>query len=740
MAISWGTEVKNSSGNGMRLGYEFSQSPSSVGTGTSSVTVTLRVYFWSRNSVSDSTNSYSISGDFDASGSANISHGSGGGQTLIRTLTRTVSTSYANEIRSKFSASITGINAISGTASVGGSWYTGKRPVSKPANVTGASASRVSDTRHTVSWTNHPSTSAPYDSVTVDRWDNVRNEWYAVVTLRGSVSSYTDSSTVANRRYRYRVMPRNAAGWADDRSYTGYLTTTQTPPSSVTATKSGSDIKVAWKNNDTAGDAVEVWHASDGVWEGTRLALLTGSPSSWVHTSPNPAVTHTYKLKARSSEPTIYSGFGSASNTVQLLAPPSAPTKLTPSAVAIDATEDIALAWRHNSVDTTAQAFYELEYRVNGGAWVGSGKVASESSSRILPADTVENGAAFEWHVRTWGDHASASAWSQIATITMSARPAVTIDAPVGVVESSRVTAVWSYFDPESTIQTAARLRLLDATGAEVWGSTLTTAATEHLIPYTVADGAAYTLAVSVRDGSGLWSVETSETFSVLYAKPPSPLIEAVWDLGLGGVVVSIEHPEPVGAEVAAISAELWRASGDDWELVAADLEPTTSIVDFIPALDTVNYYRVVSVSALPSYMESVPVEVLTDSGGWVFVNGGPGFSQVARIRRQAQPTHSPTREKTLNHFAGRKFAVETSGEARSRSITLSGMISDESSSNADWEAMSDLAAPLCYREPAINPGVEPSTRLFVSFSGYSVSKEMVYQTVQMSFEQVEGV
>lgn len=42
MAISWGSWVTNGSGNGMRVGAEFTQSPNSVGSGTSSVTVTVR--------------------------------------------------------------------------------------------------------------------------------------------------------------------------------------------------------------------------------------------------------------------------------------------------------------------------------------------------------------------------------------------------------------------------------------------------------------------------------------------------------------------------------------------------------------------------------------------------------------------------------------------------------------------------------------------------------------------------
>lgn len=737
MAITWGTEVKNSTGNGMRVGYEFSQSPSSVSAGTSSVTVTCKVYVWTRRSVYDSNNSYSITGSFSGSGSVGISHGNNGGTTLIRTLSRTVSTSYSGTVTSSVSVSLTGIAPISGTARVSGTWGTGRRPYSPANDVSNLSATRSSDSRQVVKWTNNATTAAPYHNIYVDRWDNVRNAWYNIANLSGSATSYTDSSTLANRRYRYRVIPRNTAGNDGSHVYSNHLTTTQTPPNSVKATKSGSNIRLTWANRDTAADSVEIWHASDGVWESSRMTLLSGTPTSWTHSSPDPGATHQYKLKAHSNEPNLWSGFGTSSNVVQLLTNPAAPTKLSPASGARDALDsDLVLTWQHNSVDSSEQTGYDVRYRLDSGAWVTLIDLASSIQRRTIPAGTLENGQVFEWQVRTYGDYDVAPAyspWSTSAVIKLSSRPAVTVTGPETAVNSSRITAVWTFFDPEGMAQTAYRVRLESPDGTTVYDRTLNGAATSLAIPETVADGGTYTVYVSARDGDSMWSYESAQTFTVDYADPPTPTFDVSWDPEIGGVVVTIEHPDPAPEEVPVASAELWRsANGEDWALVAADLEPSTSVIDFIPALDAVNYYRVTSVSSLPSRRDSASRPIITESKGWVFVNGGPGFAQVARIRDNVKTDYEVGRARARHHFAGRKYPMETAGEQRTQSIKLAARIGGGSSTVEEWEAIADLAAPLCYRDG--------TRRVFVGIDPVSSSYERVFKDISMSFEGIDFV
>jgi len=848
MAITWGAYVNNDTGNGMRLGYEFSQSPSSVGSGTSSVTVSLKIWVETKAPVSDSSNSLTLSGSWNTETSPSINHGTGGGTTLVRDLSRTVSTSYTSTGSTSFTVSLNGINAIPGTATVSGSWTTAKRPFKAPTAPSGVSL-LLSGSGGLVRWTRRPSTSAPYDNIELDfqrddgSWQDsatlsgsassyttnsfmanasyqyrVRainssgtsawaysntvktkpnapaapsnavitrssdtrqvltwtrgadtstaprsqhviarrdvlgaNNWINIATVSGSTSSFTDSSTVANKQYQYRVQAKNAGGtssWATSE----YMSTTPKPPTSVKAKKLGEDIQVTWANTTgTRITGIEVWLTADGADQTPVYLLLSGSPTSWTHVSPDSSKTWAYRLKTQSgadtndAAPNLYSAFSARTNTVQLQAPPSAPSLLKPSSSAIDATDENIFTWQHNAVDTTDQTGYELRYRVDGGAWVTITDMASGFSRRTFAADTFTNGSSLEWQVRTWGAHADPSPWSSIAVVTVSSRPSVTIVSPDGsagipVIDSSSITVDWDYFDPENTTQTSVRLSLQTLDGETVWATTRNMASTAYTIPYRIADGASYVLVVSVRDGSGLWSYETTQQFSVTYSIPPVPLLAAIWDLDLGGVVINIDHPAPGLGESEVVSADLQHsANGADWSTIATGLDPSTATVDFIPTLDTVNYYRVISYSALPSSVESQSVPVLVESKGWVFVNGGSDWSTICRIRDNVQTGHSPKRAKVLNHFAGRKYPVMTSGEARDYSVTISGRTSGGGSTDDEWQALYDDGEPVCYREPG--PAYRGSgDRFIAAFQDYSRSRERNIEQVSMSFERVEEV
>lgn len=936
MAITWGSEVRNSSGNGMRLGYEFSQSPSSVGASTSSVSVTLKVYFWSRASVYDSTNSYSISGDFSGSGAASISH-SGSDTTLIRTLTRTVSTSYSSTTRVDFSAYITGIAAISGTARVSGSWTVGKRPISDPDAPTNVVVSRSSDARQNVSWTrtNPTTASKPYQSQELRRWDKASGVYRTIANLPASATSYTDSSTGGNTQYRYAVRAKNSAG-ASVFAYSDYISTTPSAPWDVRARKTAGDIVLTWTNpGGPKITGIEVWKVENGTTWGSPT-VLAGSPTSWTHSTPNTASTWAYKLKVRTGEdandaaPLLVSAFSSQSNTVQLLTNPAAPSKLSPSSVALDATEDIEFKWQHNDVDSTDQTAYELQWRVLGGStWTTTGKTTAAGYSKVFPAGTFTNGTTIEWQVRTWGDYATAPAyspWSSTSILTLSARPAATITQPESEVNSSNATIEWLFFDNEDSTQTSFRIRLEDSNGETVYNHTGNGSDTTYTIPLTVADAGEYTVYVSVRDGDGVWSLESAQVFTVNYADPPAPNIELSWDVDLGAVIVMIEHPEPepgivydwtgtpdasestkkfdgvevarnynpdpratnvakyrtsgtgnlelmdedgvpylrvtettggslyvdplpnftqanlgysvgdtimVSAQVrvttplpmrikvngysgttvsggpAAIDqtpedgwvthtaevqitgsvaggyvraliwpnildipvgqgfefrnmlvalntgteyfdgstpdtpgevpvdyAEVWRsADGEDWIRIAEHVPPSTSIVDFIPALDTVNYYKVVTVSPLPSSKESTAIPIIPASQGWIYLNGGPNgegdFSTVIRMKYEPGESVSLSRDKVRYHFAGRKRPVEFVGEATNLSIQLSSILLDDSATKEDMQAFAYYPAPLCFRDPS-------GQRVFVGLDETSLTYNPKWHAVSVGMVEVD--
>jgi len=744
MAITWGSYVNNSSGNGMRLGYEFSQSPSTVGTGTSSVVVTLEVWVQTKASVVDSTNTFTISGDFSQSGSENINH-SGADTTLLQTETRTVSTSYTSTVVSDFSASLTGINAIPGTASVSGAWTTAKRPISAPAAPSSIGVSRGSDTSHTITWTNNSPTAAgaPYQNIEVQRWDNVSDAWSTIATL-GVVTSYTNTSTIANRQYRWRVRSKNTAGTS---SYvtSGYWSTTPTSPNTPVASKISNDVKLDWTNRNTVqSGGVEVWWSANGGAY-TLLATLPGNPSpiTYTHNNPNAAQTHRYKLKAYAGAtddaPTLYSSFSGESNIIQLLTNPAAPTNLSPTSGVVDAaTTAITFTWKHNQVDGTAQTKYDFQYRLNGGSWVSSTATTS-TQSKTFAAGALANGNQLEWQVRTYGAYATAPAyspWSAIGTLTLSAAPQAGLTYPDGVtdVATSRLSPVWTYYDEEGSAQSQFRVKLYTAGGAALLEDRSGSGAiTTYDLTTLLQNGVSYRVGVSVRDGVGLWSPEFTQDFTVTFALPPVPLVDVTWDPDGAAVQVSINNPVNVGDPAVTDHNEVWRSlDGITYEKIADDVPTNGTVTDYVPAAGVENLYLVIALTSIGASSSSAPTPFTTPTtAGWFWFNGGPAFSQLVKLYYEPARQRNFSRAKTLNSFAGREFPVETSGESRTRDFDLSfAVFGEDDSTLQQIEDLADLAAPICVRGPS-------GERRYVSLQTTGSSSSGVYEAVSLKMTEV---
>ena len=126
----------------------------------------------------------------------------------------------------------------SGTLYVSSCWarYWPPTPTWQPKNVSNVSATRNSDTKATVKWTNNTVAARPYSGIYVDRQVD-DGSWSLLKDCSGSATSYVDQSTSANHKYRYRVIPHNGAGNAPSHVYSGYIYTTPAPPTSITITQ-----------------------------------------------------------------------------------------------------------------------------------------------------------------------------------------------------------------------------------------------------------------------------------------------------------------------------------------------------------------------------------------------------------------------------------------------------------------------------------------------------------------------
>lgn len=413
-----------------------------------------------------------------------------------------------------------------------------------PSNLT---VTRVSDTNHTIKWSGSATGERPLSGFYVERRDNTNFMWNRVKSLAGMTSNtWSDTTTIANRRYDYRIKAYNSAGPSDASSSVG-VSTRPAAPSNVSAVKSGANINVAWTRNATyAGVTNHVIQDNPGGTGWVTVATV-GVVSSWTHSSVNASVTHQYRVLARNtSGTTLDSAYSATSAVVQLLAPPSAPTRLGPTGT-FDATKPVNVSWRHNPVDTTAQSAYEMQYQLQGaGAWTTvTGTTAQQAS---IPA--LDSTGIVEWRVRTKGEHATYGPYSSVGTFSVEAPGQGYFTAPSGgTITTSRLIVEGGWFHEAGVPLGAWSIDLRLGSGEHletVSGFGQTFAATFQTA---LNDQEGYILEGTFSSANG---VPGSPSIPLtLYAEFPTPLtvdISADWDRLTGSVALSAAGPNGVAS------------------------------------------------------------------------------------------------------------------------------------------------------------------------------------------------
>ena len=575
-----------------------------------------------------------------------------------------------------------------------------------PAAPTGAVLTRTSDTSHTVTWANH----GAYTATNAVERQTDGGSWVTLTTtLAATATSYTDTSTVANHRYAYRVRAIKGA-LSSAYATTGTLATTPAAPTNVAATKSGANIVVTWTDNATSETGFTIQRSQDGGASGSDATVGAGV-TTWTHSAPAAGSTWRYQVKATTTTPALSSAYAQ-SNTVQLAAPPNAPTGLGPAAVQVAGAASYAVSWHHNPVDSSTQVKRQIRHRVVGdSAWVEDAAVASSAQSGTIALSPSWSGQT-EWQVRTWGvattggsDGTGASPYSATAVLSTNFPPTATVNVPANgsTVTTSMITVTWGYYDAEASAQAAWMVKLVQS-GAALETQSGTGAATSTTLASTLADGATYQVQVQVRDGAGLWSTADASEFTVAYALPPTPTLVASWNPDSATVAVQIINPAPGSGEVATDHNDLYRSiDSGPFELIATGVPVNTIVTDWSPTVAGTNTYRAAAVSALPSSVSSSDMGLVTSSDS-VWISGGPGFAQVCRARYDLVIDNSGgLADKVLQQFAGRDEPVEFAGTATTRKLSLEATIPPGRSDVAgdeDWIALAELPGPHLWRDP----------------------------------------
>jgi hypothetical protein len=576
--------------------------------------------------------------------------------------------------------------------------------VQAPTAPTTLTATRINDGQINLAWTNTSTSHHEYANVKVYRSTNGGS--YSNIATLGVVTSYSDTTTTTDSKYTYKVQAVNAAGTADSSASSAVYTTPDTPGTPV-ATKLGTgNIQLDWTNNVSYGDTAyttRIEHSADGG-AFSELDSVSGGVATYVHVSPNPAQTHTYKIRARSTTGSLNSSYTANSNTIVLLSTANAPTNLAPSGVAKDATENIILTWTHNPTDGTPQSKRRVQTKVDAGSYSDAVNDSSSTSSYTITGGTFTNGHTITWKAATAGQNGTLSAFSSESSFTTSARPTATL-ASLASYSSSTLTAGFTYFQAQSSAQATWRGYLYDVSNNLLESKTGTTTTS---INFTTAltDATTYTVVVYVTSAVGLESLIEDQTFTTDFLPPATSYISAAYDSLSGTIVLSVSADGPTGGvTVAVTSMDIQRQiDGGEWINIVTGYTfdgSAFTIIDTKPTIAGSNNYRVLAHSAVPTSGYSAEDEEVVAEEDWSFLSTGTGFQDIVRMKAAPTFSSSAVRERVLYHFAGRVWPVQFIGEAQNLQLSISGTLTDNSSTPEEFEAMAYSDAIVLWRDPS---------------------------------------
>ena len=676
-------------------------SPTSVKNSTSSVKVTAKLYYESTYRTQDSFNTAKMSGSLGSwSGDMSIN----GTSVHIKTLTKTVSTSYSGSKRITVSASLSGVEASPGSHSVSASITIPKRPVSKPKTPTNVKMALLSDNRTKTTWSHSTSTAQPVSSYTVQyqRLDGgAWTGWMHSATVKGK--SYTSNPGANNKSYRRRVRANNSAGssgWA----YSNYVRMQPYAPVNVRAKvqPSGSDIKVTWDFNSPAESTCFKLQlqrrVNGGSWTtvSSSFGQVNSKPytSSYTDTKPGNG-SNQYRIRILNNcegDNSVWS----ESNTVSTIVPPKAPTNLSPDGKVVDFTGDVLFTWQHHDAgDGADQTHYDLRYRAQGeSAWTYApdGGNASEKSEHLFEGGELENGVNYEWQVKTQGNtKEDYGPWSKSAFVTGWTTPVVSIKdgAPPNPLTALPVPLAWTYAQDEGQGQIGWQARLYSVGSGDVFDSILEEKSAESSSTQTefstaLADGGRYGIMVRARSSQGQWSDWSETTFDVELLVPAELRVDLDYGEATGQMNLNITSDEAVQGETApVVSIDVQRRiNGGEWVpiMVGIPFDSETTLVDNIPSIWGVNEYRVTATTEAPSKgvfgpFRKTVTPYVGNTENWLFLNYGETFDYMLKMQGDLSMSGSYDRSKETQKLLGRKKPISLLGQQLSREHQVTGTV-----------------------------------------------------------------
>lgn len=510
--------------------------------------------------------------------------------------------------------------------------------VTTPNAPSSCSATRNSDAKATVTWTNGTSgTTNARAAVLIERQVDA-GSWTQLTSLAASTATYADNSISANHRYRYRVRSSNAAGYSSYAT-SGYIYTTPAAPTAVSLDK-------------TAATTVSVSATVSAPYAtGWDVQRSTDSGATWsadIATNAALPVTDTvagtvrYRVRSNRSN-SLYSAWKSSSD-ITTIVPPDAPTITSKPANPSVSGSSATIKWTPNHPDGSTQSAAEIKVTDPGGTST-TYSVTTAKTYTFTPSST----GTWTAQVRTKGLDPSYGAWSSTVTWGVYDPPAVTIDSPATdgeAVTAMPLTISWTATD--STGISTQSLKVADGTKT-LWSGTVASGTTSKALTISqlpIVDGGSYTITLVIAGGSGL-STTAVRTFTVAFVPPEAPNIYIEEAAGKSASITV----EFVSGGVATDSVSVVRVheDGTTWT-VADNLPDGGNCIDPLPPMGVPVEY--IAISQAASGATAQATATITVGGRDWALNFGDAAQGFEELRYNPQASYSIDHGGQGYHFA----------------------------------------------------------------------------------------
>lgn len=611
-----------------------------------------------------------------------------------------------------------------------------------PAAPSSVVAVRNSDSQATVSWVDNATGGAPYTSLTVQQRYGTgiesHSDWVVVANPTGTATNQVITGLSPNLYYQFQVRANNSVGSSGWQPVSGGGTNVyMTPgaPTGATAATAGSTVVVNWTNNSYVdeGNYFLVQRSVGGGAYTTVASALSYDATTWTDPSPSVVSTNQYQIAAYRTTPDALQSSWATTNLVGTISAPMAPTKLAPNGTPVDFTAINTFTWQHNpGTDGSAQTHFSIQTSTNGGStWTALvTDVASSASSYAVPAATFTNGTTLLWQVQTEGSTGATpvhSPWSASATVTGYAIPVGALVTPVdgSSIYVGPLSFSWTYNQDQGLTQANWSCALYDSTGTTLLQTvTGTGTGTSGSFTYPVVDGVTYKIILTVQSTSRQFSNPSTVSVTIHFLPPVPVSITPTYFPCNGTMQLELIASAPASGTTVAVDhvSVQRRINGGDWITVANSIDMSVVkdlfYIDPLPITHGLNEYRVIAVSATPSYRVGNPVPITTSDGDtpgdgvWAFLNYGPNFTTLLRYHGDPTIAIKTARNKAAQPLLGLEFPIILQGTNVTRELTLTGSLyySDDcipfdlnncvfDSSTDDWNTAGEEAGLVCFRD-----------------------------------------